>query len=268
MGATVGAAARHGVSKVLWASEGRSDATRARASEAKLEDCGDLASLAHQSEVLIGVCPPTAATDLANRVAATDFAGIYVDANAVAPATARRIGSLFDDRDADFVDGGIIGPPARRPGTTRLHLSGERARDVAVCFREGPLEARVVAGGIGAASALKMTFAAWTKGSIALLAAIDSVARAEGVEQALLHEWEQSVPDLPDRLRAVSFTARKAWRFEGEMLEIAKAFEAVGAPGGFHRAAQEVYERMGSFKDVPEPPALEEIARRILAHQD
>jgi 3-hydroxyisobutyrate dehydrogenase-like beta-hydroxyacid dehydrogenase len=250
----------------VWASEGRGEATARRAEKAQLETVADLASLVSSCDRIVSVCPPSAATDLAREVRDLGFGGVFVDANAVSPDTARGIESIFEGTSVDFVDGGIVGPPAYRPGSTRLHLSGSRAGEVAAWFSGSPLEAKVVEGPAGAASALKMVFAAWTKGTTALLAAIYATARAEGVDAEILAEWEKSVPDLPTRLRrGVPASARKAWRFAGEMREIAATLEAAGLPAGFHRAAAEVYERLADFKDAPTPPDVDEIADRLRA---
>ncbi len=221
------------------------------------------------SDLLFSVCPPSAALELARQVAEAGFSGIYVDANAISPQTMRKLAALFDTGAVSVVDGGIIGPPAHRAGTTGLHLSGEGASEVAACFATGPLEVRCVDGPIGAASALKMAFAAYTKGSTALLAMIHALARAEGVDGPLLAEWERRVPELPGRLNAsVPASAVKAWRFGAEMHEIADTFEAVGLPAGFHRAAAEVYDRLAGFKDMPELPALDTVSDRLREKPD
>src|SRR6185295_13145641 len=189
-----------------------------------LEDAHTLEAVVAASDVVVSVCPPHAAEKVATSVAATGFAGTFVDANAVAPATARRIAELVTP--ARFVDGGIVGPPPIRSGTTRLHLSGDGADEVAALFAGTTVEARVHRGGPGAASAVKVCFAAWTKGTSALLLAIRDLARTEGVEEGLLAEWATSLPDLPDRSDAARGTAAKAWRFVGEMEESAAAFSA------------------------------------------
>jgi len=93
MGSMVGAAVRSGGARVLWAGEGRSGATRKRASDAGLEDAGSVASVVAASDVILSVCPPYAAVDVATQVAALRFGGIFVDGNAVSPATAREIGT-------------------------------------------------------------------------------------------------------------------------------------------------------------------------------
>ncbi|PYM34948.1 MAG: phosphogluconate dehydrogenase, partial [Candidatus Rokuibacteriota bacterium] len=111
MGAAVGASARADGARVLWAGEGRGAATRARAAAVGLEDVGTLDELARRSELIVSVCPPDAALDLARAVAERRFAGLYLDANAVAPGTAREIGAIVEKAGATFVDGGIIGGP-------------------------------------------------------------------------------------------------------------------------------------------------------------
>ena len=225
MGAAVGAELVAGGHHVLWASEGRSPETRARA--AAFEDAGTVAELVARSDVVLSVCPPHAALDVAR--AAVGFGGTYVDANAVSPATARAVAAL----QPQFVDGGIVGGPPEEPGTT-LYLSGSGAASVAVLFVGTNLEPRVVAD----ASAIKMAYAAWSKGSAAMLLAIRDVARHFGVEE----EWELAAPELAKRLpRAEHAAATKGWRWEGEMEEIADTFAAAGQPDGFHRAAARVY---------------------------
>jgi hypothetical protein len=116
----------------------------------------------------------------------------------------------------------------------------------------------------GAASALKMAYAAVTKGTSALLLAVRALAASEGVDEALLAEWGRSQPELPKRSEsAARDSARKAWRFVGEMDEIAAAFEAAGLPGGFHQAAGEIYQRLAGYKDVAAPPAMAELVEPL-----
>jgi len=264
MGVTVGASVRAGGSRVLWASEGRSAQTRERAAAAGIEDAKTLASLCAASGVIFSVCPPHSALDLARAVAAQGFPGLYVDGNAVSPGTAREIGRIVEGAGATFVDGGIIGPPARARGTTRLYLSGEQAGRIARLFAQGPLEAIALDGGPGAASALKMAYAAYTKGTAALLVSIRALAIRAGVDQALLGEWARSQPELGARSeRAAGETARKAWRFTGEMAEIAATFDDAGLPDGFFRAAGEIYESLAGYKDAPDMPSVAEVAKAL-----
>jgi 3-hydroxyisobutyrate dehydrogenase-like beta-hydroxyacid dehydrogenase len=244
MGTAIGAALRDRGHDVLWASHGRSGATAERAEQAGLVDADDVQELCRRCDALMSVCPPHAALDVARSAAG--FAGIYIDANAVSPETSRAIGSLLDR----FVDGGIIGPPPRESGTTRLYLAGGDARPTAELFSGSIVDARVVSDQPGAASALKMSYASWTKGSSALLLAARALAQAEGVEEALLEEWELSLPDLAERSVAASRSAlRKGWRWVGEMNEIADSYASAGLPDGFHRAAAEIYRRASGEPD-------------------
>lgn len=266
MGGAVGACARAGDARVVWASEGRSADTRARADAAGLENVNSIAGLVSTSDVILSVCPPHLAVDVARMVAARGFPGVYVDANAVAPATARRICEIVERAGAAFVDGGIVGPPPDAPGQTRLYLSGPQAGRVAGLFSTGNLEAVVLNGGAGAASALKIAYAAYTKGSTALLMAIQALAAREGVEEAMMREWDKSQPGLPARAaQGIKGSARKAWRFVGEMEEIAASFEAAGLPGGFHLAAAEIFRRLENYKDAAKPPSASEIIASLAA---
>jgi hypothetical protein len=125
-----------------------------------------------------------------------------------------------------------------------MYLSGPAARLVADLFDGTAVHVRVISDRLGAASAMKMAYAAWTKGTAALLLAIRALARVEGVEVPLVQEWRASLPDLPERsLRAARAAGSKGWRWVGEMEEIAETFEAIDLPGGFHRAAAEVFRR-------------------------
>jgi 3-hydroxyisobutyrate dehydrogenase-like beta-hydroxyacid dehydrogenase len=241
MGAALGAVLRGRGHRVVWASPGRSAASRARADEAGLEDAGSVAELVGQSEAILSVCPPHAALDVAGLV--TGFSGVFVDANAIAPSTARELATLVGaGGGGDCVDGGIVGPPPRTDRGTRLYLSGPGAASVADLFAGSTVDARVVSNEVGTASALKMAYAAWTKGTAALLIAIRELARAEDIEAALLEEWRLSLPELPDRSRRAQQSAEdKGWRWVREMEEIASTFAAAGLPDGFHGAAAEVF---------------------------
>jgi 3-hydroxyisobutyrate dehydrogenase-like beta-hydroxyacid dehydrogenase len=266
MGVTIGACAATGGAQVLWASAERSPATRKRALAAGLQEVRSLGDAVAQSELILSVCPPHAAVNVAERVAALNFSGVYVDANAVSRETAEHIGRIVTGGGASFVDGGIIGSPVKRPGTTRLYLSGDRAQDVADLFSKSMLEAKAIGAVPGAASALKVAYAAWTKGTDALLLAIRAYASREGVDDALLQEWRISQPALEKRCeQAAAVAAPKAWRYVGEMREIAAAFAKDGLPAGFHNAAAEVCERLDAFKDRSDPaPKLANVIEALL----
>ena len=238
MGAAVGKCLAGAGHRVLWDPEGRSAATKERAEAAGLTGVA-LAGIIARSDVIISICPPHAALDVARLV--TGFRGLYLDANAVSPGTAREVAAIAEAGGASYADGGIVGPPPLAPGQTRLYLSGPRAAEVEALFGGTDVDARVVPPP-GSASAVKMAYASWTKGSAALLLAARALARAEGVESVLLEEWALSQPGLEKRWdAAAAAAAAKGWRWVGEMEQIAAAMAAAGLPEGFHQAAAEIY---------------------------
>lgn len=254
MGASIGAAASHSATRVIWAGDGRSKASHTRASDAGLENGGTIDTLVKDSDIILSVCPPHDAEDVARQVKQRAFPGLFVDCNAIAPEKSRQIAERFGYQN--FVDGGIVGGPAwKSESGTRLYLSGDRSKEIAALFNNSPLETTIIPGEIGAASAMKMVFAAYTKGTTALLAAILGVAEKEGVRNALESQWGQTFTEQTHQ-RVVANSA-KAWRFEGEMQEIAATFENTGLPGGFHTAAAVVFERLAQFKDEPATDIVE-----------
>jgi 3-hydroxyisobutyrate dehydrogenase-like beta-hydroxyacid dehydrogenase len=265
MGASVAASAASGGNEVLWASEGRSAATRERAGKQQLRDCGTLMALASECSVLLSVCPPHAAEETAHRVVATGYKRMYVDANAISPSRVKRIGRTMSAAGIDFVDGGIIGPPAWTSDTTCLYLSGPSAQEIVNCFSTGPLQAVAMGNEVGQASALKMCFAAYSKGSLALLCGVLATAEKLGVRDTLFKQWTHDnaefAGNVPKRVRQVT---AKAWRFVAEMEEISATFEGAGMPGEFHAAAGAIYSRMAGFKDDAEMPPFEDVLAALL----
>lgn len=250
----MGAAVARLLPEAAWASDGRSEDTRTRAEG--LTDLRTLARLEDECEIVLSVCPPHAAVETAR--AFEGFEGIYADLNAVSPATATAIGELVPR----FVDGGIVGPPPSRPGDTRLYLSGAEAPAIAALFEHTVLEPRVLGDRPGDASALKMTYAAWTKGTTAMLLAVRAAARSLGVDDALVEEWRLSQQDLPDRSeRAARLGAEKGWRWAYELEEVGRTFAVAGVPGGFGAAAAEIYRRLPRDTE----PDLAAVLERLIA---
>ena len=162
----------------------------------------------------------------------------------------------------------IIGGPAWEPGRTWLYLSGERAPEAASLFAAGPLETEVIGDLAGKASALKMCFAANTKGTAALMCAILAAAENLGVREDLFRQWSTGGMNMAERAaEQVRGVTSKAWRFEGEMREISSTFEEAGVPGGFHAAAAVLYSRIAEFKDAPAKPSLEEVLAALLGEE-
>ncbi len=199
-------------------------------------------AVAGQAGIILSVCPPHAAADTAWAV--HGFRGLYVDANAISPGAAREVAQMITDTGGRYVDGGIIGLPPTAPGTTRLYLSGPDAATVQALFEGTDLDARIAGKALTSASAVKMAYGAWTKGTAALILAIRELAREEGVEDTLLAEWALSQPKLEERSQGSARAATaKGWRWVAEMEEIAAAMAAADLPDGFHQAAAEIFRR-------------------------
>ena len=221
MGAAVGEAAD---AEVLWASEGRSDETRTRARG--FRDVGTVAALVAESEIVLSICPPEIAEDVARDVAGHGFEGLFVEANAISPARAERIAGTTGLR---VLDGSILAKSA-----INLYLSGDEddVARVAALFPGSDVIAVPLPGGIGAASALKMAFGGWNKIGVLLAAQAYAIATAYGVDEALAGE---GVPADP-----IPRAGPKAWRWRAEMEEVAATCAALGLPEGLGRAAAEV----------------------------
>lgn len=265
MGATIGAALVSTGHTVLWSGDGRSRASHIRADAAGLVDAGSLAFLLPTVDTVLSVCPPDAAIIVARQVSELGGAKRYIDANAIAPETAREIADIISFGGGTYVDGGIIGPPAHTAGTTRLYVSGDEAELVASAFDGSLVEAIATTGGTGGASALKLCYAGWTKGSAALLLTMRSAAEAAGVADALMAEWDRSQPGLTKRSEGTAAgAAPKAWRWVGEMEEIAAFLESEHLPNGSFVAAAELYTRLEGCKDQTDPPpTLDQVMEQI-----
>jgi 3-hydroxyisobutyrate dehydrogenase-like beta-hydroxyacid dehydrogenase len=260
MGISVAAALKNNGHQVGWVSEGRSADTRTRAERLGLMDARTLLNLCGECSIIISVCPPHAAETIARQVAAAGFQGLYLDANAISPQRAIAIGDILANAGIAFVDGGIIGAPAWQPGGTWLYLSGGRASEIAACFAASPFETRVLSANVGEASALKMCYAAYSKGTTALLAAILATAETWGVREALSQQWNSDDADFSARAQGrIQRILGKAWRFVGEMEEISSTFGDAGMPGGFHAAAAEVYRRLARFKNARHAPTRDDV---------
>jgi 3-hydroxyisobutyrate dehydrogenase-like beta-hydroxyacid dehydrogenase len=267
MGVAVAATLKNSGHAVVWASVGRSAETHRRAAAAGLTDAGTLEAVCARCDVVVSVCPPEFAEMMAREIAGHDFQGLYIDANAISPEKVSRIGRMMEAVGVRFVDGSIIGLPATTRAETWIYLSGPHAREAANCFTGGPLEVEVLDGEIGKASALKMVFAAQTKGLAALRAAVLGVAGELGVLPDLERQWSRSGPPFAQVVGSLQHVAPKAWRFVAEMQEIAATFEAAGVPDGFHRAAGDIFARLADFKGASKvefEDALQKLTARSL----
>jgi len=249
MGSTLGKSLVASGHRVVWAGEGRSDASKKRALACQLEDVTSLSAITQSCEYIFSVCPPHSALELAKSVATESFKGVFVDCNAISTDSTQAIQRVIENSGAEFVDGGIIGPPARNKGSTRLYLSGKKAMEIVPLLSQGLLPGISISGNSGDASVLKMAYAAYTKGHSALLLLSRALASSAGIEQHLLQEWALSQPDLEHRCKTEgAVAASKAWRFNGEMREIASTMESASLPSQFHEGAAAIYDRLENFK--------------------
>jgi 3-hydroxyisobutyrate dehydrogenase-like beta-hydroxyacid dehydrogenase len=224
MGAAVGSRLTAQGVTVLTSFASRSAASVARAKAAGMKDASDAELV--QADFLLSIVPPKHALGLAERLApaltTTNRKPIYVDCNAVSPATAERIAAVVAATGAPFVDGGIIGgPPREGYAGPKFYVSGADAHRVAELNRFG-LIVRVVDGPVGAASALKLSYAGINKGMIALGATMVLAARRAGVEADLLRELSESRRSVLAQLSGgVPDMFGKAERWAPEMDQIA-----------------------------------------------
>ncbi|MGJ6969368.1 DUF1932 domain-containing protein [Streptosporangium sp. G11] len=250
MGAAVAAQARRSGERLLWCSAGRSAASVGRADAAGLEAVEDFGQALAAARVVLAVCPPAAAEDLAAQVADTGYDGVYVEANAISPQRLQRIIALLPA--ATVVDASIIGPPPGPAASARLYLAGpddETAR-ISRLFTDTAVQSIVLDGPVGRASALKMAFASFQKASRVLAAVSYALAAQYDLTEELRAEagrMSGSALADPDYLPSV---AARAWRWGPEMREVAETLRFVGLPDEMAAAAQTVFARWADNKDI------------------
>ena len=249
MGSTIGACLVHNNHEVFVALNNRSKDSIERAEKYKLLNCENIENMCHLCEIIICICPPAFAMDVCNSVVNCKFNGLYVDANAINPATSMIIAEKINN-SGRYVDGGIIGPPAIVANTTRLYLSGPEALQVAALFENTLCQAIPLSNdkSVVSASAMKLAYSSWTKGSSALLLSVLSFAKHHRLDNELLKEFNISQKYALQRSERLGFVAPKAWRFEGEMEEIAAAFSSANLPSGFHDSSAKIYRRLKHLK--------------------
>ncbi|MGW5679909.1 DUF1932 domain-containing protein [Streptomyces sp. NPDC003860] len=257
MGAAVAAHAVAAGHQVRWVPQGRSAASHRRAADAGLTDTLSLKAALKDSDLVISICPPAAAEVVATVVASHDYRGIYLDANAISPERMSRIAHTISD--AIVLDGAIIGPPPTNGRTCRLYTAGDPdAGDlVAEAFAHTPVHMHKVGPKLGAASALKMAFAGFQKSARTLAAVSHALADAHGVRDHLTDVAATMPANIladPDYLPSV---AARAWRWRGEMREIAETLHTAHLPADLADATATVLDHWAGDKDQHIPlPAL------------
>ena len=245
MGHAVGRALRTHGHRVITALDGRSDHSRQLAGLAGIEDAGDLVTLVRESDIVLSILPPAAAAEFASAaadaMAAIEDTPVFVDCNAVSPNTVTAIAQTIQDSGAAFVDVGIIGGAPSETSVPRFYASGPDLQRVSVLDGKG-IEVMEMGSKVGDASAIKMCYAALTKGTWALHTAVLVAAERLGQSKQLIAEFEHSQQSTLGQMRArVPWIATDAGRWIGEMEEIAATFASAGAPTGFHEGAAAIY---------------------------
>jgi len=243
---------------VVTALAGRSARTRGLAARAGIRDLGAIEAVVAAADLVLSILPPAAAVAAAEGAAAAMHASgatpPFADCNAIAPATTERIAQLIRGAGADYIDAGIIGGPPANGAGPRFYASGPAAH-LLQPLQGGGLVVRDLGGAIGRASALKMCYAAVTKGTSALQFAQLAAASRLGVDEALAGELAESQGAVFAAMRrALPGLPAKAPRWIEEMRQIAATFESVGVPGQFHHGAAALYELLSAtpFADEPE----------------
>lgn len=281
MGHGIGRLLAEGGYRAVSALEGRSKRTRDLAASAGMEDIGGLANLLSEADVILSIMRPDRALGFVEDLAglAADHPGrpTVVDLNAVAPGTGRAAAETAAAAGLPFIDGGIIGGPPRAPAnkSPRLYVSGPGASDLLVLNETG-LDFRDLGERIGAASAIKMCYAALTKGLTAIGIHSMVTARKEGVDEALLAELGSSQKNLLTHLeRGLPDMCPKAYRWVGEMEEISKTHVDGGLPGEMFIGAANIYRLVEAsplgaevVEDRKIGRSAEEVAEFLVDHVD
>ncbi|MEW2134633.1 DUF1932 domain-containing protein [Streptomyces sp. NPDC005435] len=264
MGAAVAACAATNAAAVLWCEDGRSAASVERAVGFGLTPVSTLAELLDRSDIVISLCPPAAAEDLARAVAGHSFAGVYVEANAINPERTQRIAALLPD--ATVADGGVVGSPPVGGKTPTLYLSGpaDATARIETLFADTAVQAAVLGTEVGQASALKLSYASFQKASRVLVALAVGMAREHGVDQELIKVASRRTDSYLSEPQYVAKTAARAWRWGPELEEAADTLAAAGLPTEMLRAAAATLARWHGVKDDSEltlADALERLAQ-------
>lgn len=237
------ALARGGL-RVVATVSGRSERTTRLADRAGIELLPDLASVVREVDAVLSIVPPEVAgavvADVAAAARSQNVQPLIADLNAIAPATARRAEATAAEANCHFVDCSISGPPPWNPGTTRLYLSGPRARELAALPFDGV--ETIVVGDVGAASAVKMSTASVYKGTTALLTQALLAAEWYGVLEHVLADLRLGAPEFVSHVeRRLANAATKSDRYIAEMHEIAAAQSTAQLTPALFEAMAEVY---------------------------
>ena len=267
MGHAVGRAlGEHGL-EVITCLDGRSERTRGLAQKGGFSDVPTLKDMVSRADLVLSILVPSEAVGVAKRVAeairATGSGTPFADCNAVSPQSALVMGEMINEAGGRFIDGSIIGGPPGRGTPPRIYVSGPDIGLVTELDGKGVV-VRPIGDGIGRASAIKMCYAAGTKGTAALYAALLTAAEALGVSEELAAELRASQPDVYERMEGqVPGMPIPAARWIGEMEQIAATFEHVGVTPAFHQGAAEMFRLLSQTPFALETPEARDASRTL-----
>ena len=267
MGHAVGRAlGEHGF-EVITCLDGRSERTRKLAEKGGFRDVPTLEGVVSQADLVLSILVPSEAINVAKRVAeairATGAHTPFADCNAVSPQSALAMEDMISTAGGRFIDGSIIGGPPGKGAPPRLYVSGPDSGIVAELDAKG-ITVRTMGGGIGRASAIKMCYAAGTKGTSALDTALLTAAEALGVSGELAAELRASRPEVYKRMEGVvPGLPIAAGRWVGEMEEIAATFEQVGVTPQFHHGAADIFRLLSQTPFAQETPETRDSGRTL-----
>lgn len=278
MGSGVGGALKKNGFRVITALDGRSDDSRTRAAEQGIDDVGSLDELVKSSDLILSILVPSEALsfaqDVAESLVRTDSQVAVADCNAVSPATGIKISEIISAAGGKFIDAGIIGGSPRSGATPRFYASGEHAHILGELDGKG-IEVPVMDGPLGRASALKMVYAALSKGTAALYASTLMTAKSLGIYGDLIQELEMSQSKTLASMGSVNSISTKAFRWIGEMEEIAATFGDAGTSSHTHKGAADTFQTIADSSighervgDVDDSRSLEETIAAMLVKAD
>ncbi|MFI1163291.1 DUF1932 domain-containing protein [Streptomyces sp. NPDC020801] len=250
MGAAFGAQLRKQNVRVLWCTDGRSRQSCARAENAGLEGVQNLAQLVAHADVLLSLCPPAAAVDVAQQVAACGFDGrLYIEANAITPRRVQDVAELLPG--TKVIDGAVIGSPPVGGKQPTLYLSGDPdgCSQATALFAASDVKANVLGTEVGAASALKLSYSSYQKASRVLAALAYGVADASGVADELLKIAGKRGGSYLTETDYIPKTASRAWRWSPELDDAAALLREIGLPDDLMRAASRVLHQWSDARD-------------------
>ena len=244
MGHSVGRVLREGGFDVVTCLTGRSERTRQLAGEAGIRDIPEMDDLVREVDLILAILVPDQTIPLARQVAAsikrTGTQPAYADCNAIAPNTSKQIDEIISNAGGRYIDAGIIGGPPSQDEQTRFYASGPH-EDILTQLDGYGILVRPIGGEVGRASGIKMCYASVTKGTAALHTAVLTTAESLGLSRELLKELEESQGQRLQAMESIKTLSAKAFRWVGEMEEIAATYESAGVTSHFHQGAAEIF---------------------------